>query len=95
MEELQSHLEALEKLDISEKKKVSVGSLVRFDQDGKERLVFVTPGTSIKLSAQERTFQALSVDSPLIKEAIGLEVGEGFSLETPQGDMDYEVLEVL
>ena len=95
MEELKRHMIALEKLDISEKRAISVGSLVRFDQEGKERLVFVTPGTSAKIQIKNLTVQALSVDSPLIREAIGLELGETLSLETPQGESEYEVSEIL
>lgn len=95
MTDLKFQWDSLEKLEFSPKKTVSVGSLMALEQDTKTRTIFVTPGTSVKIQIEDLMIEALSVDSPVIKEALGLEAGEVFSLETPQGEVDFEIIELI
>lgn len=99
VDELQSELYALEKLSsglsvTAPSKKIALGSLVLLESDEGRRWNFICPCSGPSVAIEGKNFFIVSVTSPLAKEMLGLEEGDGFELETPKGDKDYLVARI-
>ena len=97
LEELKQELKLLEDIEIPETTDtVSIGSLVKIGFNGTIRNYFMSPtagGTQIK--SGDEAVLVISVFSPLGAEAIGLEAGEEFEVETPKENRIYKVEEII
>ncbi len=96
LEELELDLQMIDEIPVEETKKIQIGALAELGHQGSVRKYFFSPncgGTLLSLNGD--AVLVISVFSPLGNEAIGLEVGDEFFLETPKDRRVYEVLNVI
>lgn len=96
VKELEGGLERLELLQVARhEQKVTIGSLVKCATEDKEVLIFISPSSGgFHLEINNQKLQVTSYSSPLGDSLIGMEVDDFFELETPKGEIEYEILEI-
>jgi transcription elongation GreA/GreB family factor len=93
--ELEGDIERLQHLNLpSNNEKITIGSLVKCEVDSKEVIIFLSPSSGMTLNTQGQVIQVTSHTSPLGDSLMGMEEGDYFEVESPRGEIEYEILEV-
>ena len=92
VEEIKMEIQLLDELDLKKSPTVQMGSLVELEYNLKDRFYFLTSieGGAL-LEVDGFTVMSISVFSPIGSEALGLEAGESFEVETPKETRHYTV----
>ncbi|MCK6593706.1 MAG: GreA/GreB family elongation factor [Bacteriovoracaceae bacterium] len=95
LEELELDLQMLQEIPNENTTSIQIGSLAELSHAGQTRWYFFSPncGGTI-LSIDGITVLVISVFSPLGNEAVGLSVGDEFTIETPKEERVYNVVSV-
>ena len=95
VEEIKTDIQMLEETELITTHKIQMGALVLLEYNGSERYYFLTStsgGTILMIEGM--TILVISVFSPLGNEALGLQAGESFEVETPKEMRTYKILSV-
>jgi len=95
--ELEVDLERIETLKLPTlHQKATIGSLVKCSVDSREVLIFISPSSGgFNLTIQGHKVQVTSYNSPIGDSLLGMEVDDFFELETPKGEIEYEILSII
>ncbi len=96
LEELEQDLELLNDLSTEKSEIIQIGSIAELEHKNSKRFYYFASnmgGTMIEVDGV--TYLIISVFSPLGNEAIGLKVGESFTLETPKEERVYSICQVI
>jgi transcription elongation GreA/GreB family factor len=97
VEELKGELELIDHIDLSlsNKKMVSIGSLVTLKTSDITKDYFLAPTSGgVLLNIDQRVILVVSTFSPIGKEVISLSKGDRFTVELPSGNREYEIVEI-
>ena len=95
VEEIKTDIQMLEEIELVKSHKIQMGSLVLLEYNGAKRYYFLTStsGGTI-LTIDGNSILVISVFSPLGNEALGLQRGESFEIETPKEMRTYKIIEL-
>ncbi|MCP4805686.1 MAG: GreA/GreB family elongation factor [Proteobacteria bacterium] len=82
----------IEAFEPTPREQVSIGALVHVEPGG---WLFVAPVGGHTVTVDGVRVRAISPASPLGQAMAELEDGDGFQVQTPRGEIDHEVLQVL
>lgn len=95
VKELEGDIERLELLNLpGTNKTISIGSLVKCEVDNKEAVIFISPSSGMNLKLKEKLIQVTCYTSPLGDSLMGMEEGDFFEVESPKGEIEYEILKI-
>lgn len=92
LDQLEGDMAALNKLPASSGSKAVLGSLISAHKNEEQMWFFLAPCASPPVVIEGIKINILSLEAPLAKEFLGLEKGDVFEFEAPQGSFDFEVL---
>jgi transcription elongation GreA/GreB family factor len=96
VKELEKELLQLEALKIKPNKKPTLGSLILLEFGGAQQWHFLSPtygGSSLEVDG--KSVLIISPSSPIGSEALGLEEGDSFEIDTPKMTREYQILQIL
>lgn len=96
VEELKQDLQMIKDLEIEQKSKhVELGSLALLEQNGRDVWYFISSalGGTI-LNIDDYIILVISVFSPVGSEALNLEEGDSFEVETPKENRQYQIKKI-
>lgn len=82
----------IEAFEPQPREQVTIGALVRVEPGG---WLFLAPVGGHTVSVGDQRVRVISPASPLGQAMGELEAGDAFEVETPRGEIDHEVLEVV
>jgi len=98
VEEIKLDIQMLEEIELPEPPStiIQLGSLALIKCNGQEKYYFIssTSGGSI-IQLDGHSILVISVFSPIGNEALGLQAGESFEVETPKETRIYEIIKVI
>ncbi|MGZ3789468.1 MAG: GreA/GreB family elongation factor [Bacteriovorax sp.] len=95
VEEIKIDIQMLEEIELMDSDRLQMGSLALIEYKGQARYYFLTSTSGgTMLTIEGHPVLVISVFSPLGSEALGLEKGESFEVETPKEMRSYKILEV-
>lgn len=95
VEEIKTDILMLEDIELSSSNKLQLGSLALLEHKGVNRYYFLTSTSGgTMLSIDGNAVLVISVFSPLGNEALGLQKGESFEVETPKELRNYKIVDV-
>lgn len=98
VEELKRDLEVLSNFIPILTQKVEVGSLVQISnlEEEIERLYFICPTlVGVSLEIENQKINVISFQSPLAQECITLSKDDYFEMQSPKGDCEYKIIELI
>lgn len=98
VEELKRDLEVLSNFIPILTQKVEVGSLVQITnlEEEIERLYFICPTlVGVSLEIENQKINVISFQSPLAQECITLSKDDYFEMQSPKGDCEYKIIELI
>ena len=97
LEEIQIDINLLKNLKVvNNNKKVLLSSLVKcLINNNKEDLFFISPSSGgMSLHINNHKVHVVCKDSPLGESIFTMEAGDFFEVESPKGEVEYEILEI-
>ncbi len=95
VEELKSDIAYINAFVAKDSEKIEVGAITKIEHDGHKAIYFISPTYSgYTLIIDAREIHILSLNSPLAEGAMTLESGEYFEVESPKGELEYQILEI-
>lgn len=94
--ELEADLENLKKLEIQNSySKASIGAVVNCLVEDKHVTIFIAPSSGgMTLDINGQAIQVTSYNSPLGDSLMTMESGDYFEVESPRGEIEYEILSI-
>ena len=95
VDEIKADIQMLEETELVNANKLQLGSLALLEHNGQDRYYFLTSTSGgTMLTVEGNTILVISVFSPLGNEALGLQTGESFEVETPKEMRTYKIKKV-
>ncbi|EQC45502.1 GreA/GreB family elongation factor [Bacteriovorax sp. Seq25_V] len=95
VEELKSDIAYIDAYTPKASDKVEVGAIAKIGHEDNEALYFISPTYSgYTLDIDNVEVHVLSLKSPIAEGAMTLEEGEFFEVESPKGELEYQIIEI-